>query len=58
LAGWLWMIGGLAYIANGLTNPASVVLVLAIAGVVVFAPFLYSYVIYRHIEGFDSNEEP
>jgi uncharacterized membrane protein len=56
LAGSLFVVGGALLAATSLAGNGAFPALVAIVAVVVIIPIVYSYVLYRHIEGFGENE--
>jgi uncharacterized membrane protein len=54
LASWVFMLGGLALIAAGLLTE-SLIPTLVVVALIGLVPIVYSYFIYRRIEGFESH---
>lgn len=50
LAGWLFVLAGVVWVIGGLLNASPAVLVVAVL-VAVLVPAIYSYVLYRRVEG-------
>jgi uncharacterized membrane protein len=57
LTGWVFAVAGVAIVADGLLG-ANVVIFLAVILCAVFAPIVYSFVLYRRIEGFGPDPSP
>lgn len=56
LAGWLFVLAGLVWIVGGLLH-ASIVVLVAAAAAAGFIPAVYSYFLYRRVEGSVSSAE-
>lgn len=56
LAGSLFVVGGVLLAAASLVGNGALAALLAIVAVIVVIPVVYSYVLYRRIEGFGENE--
>lgn len=55
LSGWLFMLGGITFLVCGLAGVGSAAPIMAVVVGLVIVPIVYSYVIYRRIEGFGPN---
>lgn len=56
LGGWLFVIVGIVMLASGAFNMVSVPLFLGVVLAGVLVPVVYSYLIYRRVEGFSDND--
>ncbi len=58
LGGWMFVLAGLVLILSGLTGwPPRPGLLIAVVLIAAFVPVIYSFVIYRRVEGFGSDED-
>lgn len=57
LAGWVFVLGGFVMMAGALLIAHAAVVVIAVTAVTALVPVVYSYVIYRELEGGRSSED-
>ncbi|HTU71514.1 MAG TPA: SdpI family protein [Candidatus Baltobacteraceae bacterium] len=55
LAGWLFVLGGIVFIVSGVVSGNSTGVLIGVVSAIVAVPIVYSYVVYKRIEGFEAN---
>lgn len=57
LAGWCFVLAGFVMMAGALVTPHAIIVVVGVTAATVLVPVLYSYVIYKELEGRDGGGE-